>query len=37
MNNKKLSWDEINKMRDEFMKNPNFRKAVKEFIKITSK
>ena len=37
MNNKKLSWDEINKMRDEFMKNPDFRKAVKEFIKITSK
>jgi len=37
MNNKKLSWDEINQMREEFMKNPDFRKAVKEFIKITSK
>lgn len=37
MNNQKNDWEKINKMQREFLKDPNFRKAVREFIRITSK
>ncbi len=36
MTRKKFSWEELHKMRAEFMKDPEFRKDLKEFIRLTS-
>ncbi len=36
MNNKKITWKELNQMIEEYKKDPKFRKELKEFIRITS-
>jgi len=36
MNNRKITWKELNNIIEEYKKDPEFRKDLREFIRITS-
>jgi hypothetical protein len=36
MNNRKITWEELNLTIEEYKKDPEFRKDLREFIRVTS-